>query len=113
MRVPVAVGPCEVLAVVAGEVHVVQSVVGRAVDELFEPMASDHVAVVDKNGPDLNADEEEHVEVLLHGADVDKDAVQVSTELQLQSRSRNLLVGKGLDIAVNRVEGNGGPGSRN
>jgi hypothetical protein len=76
-------------------------------------MASNHVAVVDKNGPDLNTDEKEHVEVLLHGAEVDKDAVQVSMELQLQSRSRNLLVGKRLDIAVNRVEGNGSPGGRN
>jgi hypothetical protein len=92
---------------------VVQSVVGRTVDELFEPMASNHVAIVDKNGPDLNADEEEHVEVLLHGADVDKNAGQVSTELQLQSRSSNLLVGERLDIAVNRVEGNGSPGGRN
>jgi hypothetical protein len=42
-------------------------------------MAGNHVAVVDKDGPDLNTDEEEHVEVLLHGADVDKDTVAVNT----------------------------------
>src|SRR6478735_10517592 len=93
VRVPVVVGPCEVLAVVAGEEHVVESVVSRAVDELFEPMASNHVAVVDKDGPDLNADEEEHVKVLLHGADVDKDTVDVSKRSIAAQKS--LLTGKG------------------
>lgn len=91
--VPVVVGPCEVLAVVAGEEHVVESVVGRAVDELFEPMAGDHVAVVNEDGPDLDADEEEHVEVLLHRADVDKDTVDVSERSIAAQKS--LLTGKG------------------
>lgn len=87
MGVPVAVCPCEVLAVVAGEEHVVKSVVGGAVDELLEPVTGNHVAIVDEDSPDLNADEEEHVEVLLHGADVDEDTVQVSRELQLRCKS--------------------------
>jgi hypothetical protein len=94
--VPVVVGPCEVLAVVASKVHVVESVMSGAVDELLEPVASNHVTVVNEDSPDLNADEKEHVEVLLHGADVDEDMVR-----------------KRLNVAVNRVESNGSPRGRN
>jgi hypothetical protein len=90
--VPVVVGPCEVLAIVAGEVHVVERVVGGAVDKLLEPVAGNHVAIVDEDGPDLNADEEEHVEVLLHGADVDEDTVRVSRSSDCQIEAR--LTGK-------------------
>lgn len=103
VRVPVIVCPCEVLAVVAGEEHVVESVVGRAVDELFEPVAGDHVAVVDEDGPDLNADEEEHVEVLLHGADVDKDTAEVSERSIAAQKS--LLTGKGGTGGIRRQGG--------
>lgn len=74
VRVKVVVGPCKVLSVVAGEVHVMQRVVRRAVDKLFRPGAGNHVTVVDEDGPKLDHDEENGVEVLLHGADVDKDA---------------------------------------
>lgn len=70
----VAVGPGEVLAVVDGEVHVVEGVVGGAVDVLLKPVARDHVAVVNEDGPDLHESEEGHVEVLLEGADEDEDA---------------------------------------
>lgn len=61
VRAKLRVGPCEVLAVVAGEVDVVQRVVRRAVDVLLEPVACDHVAVVDEDGPDLHGEEEHHV----------------------------------------------------
>lgn len=91
--VEVAVSPGEVLAVVDGKVHVMQGVVGGAVDELFEPVAGDHVAVVDENGPHLDEDEEAQVEVLLGREDEDED-----------------VVGQRLDVAVERVEGEGGPG---
>lgn len=81
VRFEVAVGPGEVLAVVDGEVHVMQSVVGGTVDVLLEPVARDHVAVVDQNGPDLHQHEENHVEVFLDWADENKDAVlEVSAE---------------------------------
>jgi hypothetical protein len=50
-------------------------------------VAGNHVAVVNEDGPDLNADEEEHVEVLLHGAEVDENTVRVSREFQLLDRS--------------------------
>lgn len=74
----VGVGPGEVLAVVDGEVHVVQGVVGGAVEELFRPVARDHVAVVDQDGPDLDGDEEDHVQVALHWANEDEEAVRMS-----------------------------------
>lgn len=73
----VGVGPGEVLAVVDGEVHVVKGVVGRAVEELFRPVARDHVAVVDQDGPDLDGDEEDHVQVALHWADEDEETVRM------------------------------------
>ena len=101
--VPVVVGPCEVLAVVAGEVHVVESVMSGAVDKPLEPVAGDHVAVVNEDGPDLNADEEEHVEVLLHGADVDKDTIHVSNSSNGLIEAR--LTGKG---AIGRSRQRGG-----
>lgn len=77
VRVEVVVAPGEVLAVVDGEVHVVQRVVGWAVDELLGPVTGDHVAVVDEDGPDLHGDEEDHVEVPVHGTDEDEGAGHV------------------------------------
>ena len=74
VRAETGVGPGEVLTVIDGEVHVVQGVVGGAVDELLGPVAGDHVAVVDQDGPDLDGDEEDHVEISLHGADEDEEA---------------------------------------
>lgn len=93
--VEVVVGPGEVLAVVDGEVHVVQRVVRGAVDELLGPVTRDHVSVVDEDGPDLHQDEHDQVEVPLHGADEDKDVV----------RQR-------LDEAVGRVESQSSKGRR-
>lgn len=57
MRVEVGVGPGEVLPVVDGEVHVVEGVVGRAVDVFFEPVARYHVTVVNEDGPYLHETE--------------------------------------------------------
>ena len=80
--VEVVVAPSEVLSVVDSEVHVVQGVVRRAVDELLSPMAGDHVAVVNDNGPDLHYDEEHEVQVLLNGEDEGENTVlRVSREL--------------------------------
>jgi hypothetical protein len=36
-----------------------------------------HVAVVNENGPDLDGNEENHVEVSVHGADEDEGASHV------------------------------------
>jgi hypothetical protein len=70
----VTVGPGEVLAVVDSEVDVVEGVMGGAVDVLFEPVASDHVGVVDENGPDLHQEEKNHVQIFLSGANEDENA---------------------------------------
>ena len=58
----------EVLAVVDGKVHVVECVMGRAVEPLISPATSHHVSVVNENGPDLDSNKEGKVEVSLHRA---------------------------------------------
>lgn len=74
MRAKVRIGPGKVLAVVDRKVHVVQGVMGGGVDEFLGPVAGDHVAVVDENGPDLDSHEEGEVEVTLDGEDEGEDA---------------------------------------
>lgn len=76
MRVKIVVGPGEVLAVVDGEVHVVQRVVCRAVDELLSPVSRNHVTVMNQDRPDLHEDEHDQVKVPLHRADEDEDVVR-------------------------------------
>ena len=44
-----AVRPREVLAVVDGEVEVVQRVVRGAVDDMFKPVPGNHIGIVDLN----------------------------------------------------------------
>lgn len=75
VRVPVVVGPGKVLSVVARKVHVVEGVVSWAVDELFQPVSSDHVTVMNEDGPDLDQSKEHHIQVLLHGANEDENTV--------------------------------------
>ena len=94
VRVKVVVGPGEILAVVAGKVHVVQRVVRWAVDKLFRPGAGNHVAVVDEDGPELDQDEEDGVEVLLHGADEDKDAGRTESVFGEQGENEQKRTGK-------------------
>lgn len=76
VRAETAIGPGEVLPIIDGEVHVVQGVVRGAVDQLLRPMARDHVTVVDQDGPDLDSNEEDHVQISLHWPDEDGDAVE-------------------------------------
>lgn len=76
VRAEIVVGPGEILSIVDGKVHMVQRVVRRAVDELLRPMASNHVTVVDQDGPDLNSHEEGHVQISLHWANKDKDTFE-------------------------------------
>lgn len=61
MRAKVGVGKGKVLPVVDCEVHVVQCVVGGTVNKLFRPVARDHVAVVNEDGPNLDTNEEDQV----------------------------------------------------
>jgi hypothetical protein len=76
-------------------------VVGGAVDKFLEPVASNHVAVVNEDSPDLNADEEEHVEVLLHGAEIDENTTRVR-RASIGGKAR--LTGKG-EIGRSRQQG--------
>lgn len=76
VRVEIDVGPGEILAIVDGEVHVAQRVMRGAIEEFFRPMARNHVAVVNKDGPDLDRTKEDHVQVSLHEANEDKDALE-------------------------------------
>ena len=78
VRIEVVVAPGEVLAVVDGEVHVVQRVVSRAVDKLLSPVARDHVAIVDEDSPDLHSNEENRVKVTVHWANENECAGCVS-----------------------------------
>ena len=75
------------LAVVHGEVEVVQRVVCGPVDDLLERVAGDHVGVVDEDGPEVDKDEEAEVEVALDGEEEDEQ-----------------MVGHRLQVAVERVE---------
>lgn len=52
----------------------VQRVVGGAIDEFLGPVARDHVAVVNENGPDLNGHKESQIEVSLNGEDERENA---------------------------------------
>lgn len=74
VRVVVLVCPGKVLAVVAGEIEVVECMVSWRVDPFLPPTSGNHIAVVDKDCPELDEDKEEEVGPLVHGADVDEDA---------------------------------------
>ena len=76
VRVEVTIGPSEVLTVVHIEVQVVKGVMGRAVDVLLEPVAGNHVAIVNEDGPDLDKNEKYDVEVLLYRENKDENANQ-------------------------------------
>jgi hypothetical protein len=50
---------------------------GGAVEPLFCPMACNHIAIVNEDGPNLNTNEEDHVQVSLHWADENEDAFEI------------------------------------
>jgi hypothetical protein len=113
VRIEVVVAPGEVLAVVDSEVHVVQRVVSRAVDELFSPVAGDHVAVVDEDSPDLHSNEEKRVQVAVHWANEDECAGHVLASSNMVVSKSYLLVWQGLHISIEWVESKRSPGCRN
>ena len=65
VRAAVLVGPRKVLAVIAGEAEVMQCVVSRSIDSIFEGMISDHIRIVNKNGPKVDQDEKDEIEMPL------------------------------------------------
>lgn len=59
----------------------------RAIDVFLEPVACDHIAIVDEDSPDLHQAEEDQVKVLLHGADEDKNTITVVSERENLTRT--------------------------
>lgn len=77
---PETVPQREVLSVVVIEEEVVVSVVGRAIDEVYEVFGDTVVSVVDGDGPDVDKDIQDQVEQLVEreeeGVDVVGHALQ-------------------------------------
>ena len=88
--------PSEVLAIVHGEIQMVQGMMCRPIDNVLQPVAGDHIRIVNENRPYVHADEECEVEVFLNGEDVGKD-----------------VVGERLEVTVDWVESVGGEGGGN
>lgn len=93
VRAPQAVPQREVLAVVVVKEEVVVGVVGGAVDDAGQSGGHAVVAVVDRNGPDVDENVEEQVEELVEG---EEEGVEV--------------VGEALQEAVHWMEGVAGEG---
>jgi hypothetical protein len=69
----------------------VESMMRGSVDDVLQPMAGDHVRIVNEHRPDVDPNEEDKMEVFLNGEEVGK-----------------YVVGKRLEIAVDWVECVGG-----
>ena len=67
--------PGEVLSIVADEVEMVEGVMCWTVDHILKRMISDHVRVVNEDGPKVDEDEEDEVKVSLEGEDEDKKVI--------------------------------------
>ena len=65
-----------VLAVVAVEVDVVESVVRGPVDVVLEARVADHVGVVDEDAPEVDESEESNEQVLVDRADVHAQVIR-------------------------------------
>ena len=89
------VRPCEVLAVVDGEIQMMQSMVCGSINHVLEPMTGDHIRIVNEHRPDIDADEEREVEMFLDGEEIGED-----------------MVGERLEITVDWVESVRGEGGR-
>ena len=51
------------------------------VDDVLQPVAGDHVRVVNEHRPDVDRDEEDEMEVFLDGEEVGKDVVWQGLEI--------------------------------
>jgi len=71
-----AVRPCKVLPVIADEVEVMERMMRWSVDDFFERMVGDHIRVVDEDGPKVDQDEEDEVEMPLEREDEGEEVVR-------------------------------------
>ena len=67
----------------------------RSVDDVLQPMAGDHIRIVNEHRPDVHPHEERKMEVLLNGEEVGED-----------------VVGEGLEVPIEWVECVGCEGGR-
>lgn len=61
VRTPKAVSESKVLAVIHGEVEMVQRMMRRSVDDIFQGMTGDHIGIVDEDAPEIDKDEETEI----------------------------------------------------
>lgn len=78
VRASQAVPQSEVLAVVVVEEEVVVSVVSWAIDDLCQTTGDTVVAIVDRNGPDVDENVQGQVEHLVEGEEEGVDVVRES-----------------------------------
>jgi len=71
-----AVRPGEVLSVIADKVEVMERMMCRSVDNFFERMVGDHIRVVNEDGPKVDQDEQDEVEMSLEGEDEGEEVVR-------------------------------------
>ena len=76
------------LAVVHGEVEMVQRMVRRAVDDRLERVSGDHVRVVDEDGPAVNDHEEAEVQLAVEGEEVDDEVVRDGLGVSVERMER-------------------------
>lgn len=76
VRTACSVRPSEILAIVHREVQMMQCVMRRAVDHVFERMAGNHVRVVDKDAPKVDSNEEAEVELAVQREEENEEVVR-------------------------------------
>lgn len=84
VRAPQTVPQCEVLAVVVVKEEVVVGVVGGAVDDTGQSGGHTVVAIVDRNGPDVDKDVEGQVQNLMEGEEEGVEVVREALEEAVQ-----------------------------
>lgn len=62
--------------------------VGRAVDNFFECMASNHIRVVNKDTPEINEDEEHEVQHPVQGEKEDEEVIRDRLEVSVNEVER-------------------------
>ena len=70
------VAPREILAVVVHKVHVMQRMMRWAIDYAFERVADNHIAVVDRDCPEVDKDEQTHVGRSMQREEIHEDVVR-------------------------------------
>ena len=62
----------------------VQGMMGGPVDDVLQPMAGDHVRIVNEDRPDVHPHEEGEMEVLLYGEEVGENVIREGLEVPVE-----------------------------